>query len=351
MMKNVIAQTRKGKCMNYTEALIMGRQKLIKLFKDYEYILLPILKFIAVFMGINVLQNICAYNGKLSSFMIVSALSLLGAFASASIIIISSILLVTLYVMSINPILGLVIFIVLTLCYLFFMRLFPEESLLCIVTVMALYFNMPLIVPIVAPLISGYASIVAIIMGIGMWFILPELINTFSQVLKEGIDISKLGEITEKIDFDRIIMNTNMFVMMIVFFVVFSVVYIIKKQSIDYSGYIAIGVGGAVNILGLVMAKLFFDNFELGILFIVLGSVLGAGIGIVIQFLSMALDYQRTEFVQFEDEDNLYYVKIVPKIRATTRKSTVKHVYTNNEREQHNFSSNFSKDDTTNIGI
>ena len=48
-------------------------------------------------------------------------------------------------------------------------------------------------------------------------------------------------------------------------------------------------------------------------------------IAFVIQFLFMDLDYDRTERVQFEDDDYYYYVKAVPKKMVAVREVTVKH--------------------------
>ena len=45
----------------------------------------------------------------------------------------------------------------------------------------------------------------------------------------------------------------------------------------------------------------------------------------VIQFLFMDLDYDRTERVQFEDDDYYYYVKAVPKKMVAVREVTVRH--------------------------
>ena len=45
----------------------------------------------------------------------------------------------------------------------------------------------------------------------------------------------------------------------------------------------------------------------------------------MIQFLFMDLDYDRTERVQFEDDDYYYYVKAVPKKMVAVREVTVKH--------------------------
>ena len=46
-----------------------------------------------------------------------------------------------------------------------------------------------------------------------------------------------------------------------------------------------------------------------------LGSMVIAGI---YNFLIFSVDYSRTEYTQFEDDDYYYYVKAVPKITIST---------------------------------
>ena len=54
------------------------------------------------------------------------------------------------------------------------------------------------------------------------------------------------------------------------------------------------------------------------------GNLLAAVVGFVLEFLFMDLDYSRTEYVQFEDDEYFYYVKAVPKKMVTTSEKTIK---------------------------
>ena len=65
-------------------------------------------------------------------------------------------------------------------------------------------------------------------------------------------------------------------------------------------------------------------NVEIGS--ILLGSLVGILIAVVIQFGKGIVDYQRTELLQFEDDDYYYYVKAVPKLSVTELNKNVKHI-------------------------
>ena len=60
------------------------------------------------------------------------------------------------------------------------------------------------------------------------------------------------------------------------------------------------------------------------ILWLVFGSILSTGIGFLIEFLCFNLDYSRTEKVQFEDDEYYYYVKAVPKVNLSSKRSRSK---------------------------
>ena len=317
--------------MNYNENLLSIRQNFIQIFKKYEYIAIPTLKFISIFMCVNILQDIVRYNGKLSNILVVAAISLIGSFVSAQTILLGSVFLVSFCVAATNLILGIITFVALVVIYFAFMRFFPKDSIYCIVTIIAFSLNMPIILPILVPIVSGYSSIFAIIIGTIIWFMVPSILPILSDI---PMDLSKITEWMNGIkdnNLESIVLNSQMIIIITVFFIVFSVVYVIRRQSLEHSPYIAIAVGAVINILGFGMGKLFINGFTLGIGSIIVWTIIGATIGIIIQFLSVVLDYDRVENVQFEDEDNYYYVKVVPKIKEISKKSAVKHVYTNNE--------------------
>ena len=46
----------------------------------------------------------------------------------------------------------------------------------------------------------------------------------------------------------------------------------------------------------------------------------------IIQFFEFNVDYNRTEKVQFEDDEYYYYVKAVPKVNVSTPERTVKRI-------------------------
>lgn len=318
----------RGHQMKSNEALLTLRQNLISAFKQYEYIFLPILRFTLCFSALRLLKDVTNYQGALSGILVLIGISLIGTFASADWIIIFSIILTGIFVGSSNIVLGGMLFLALCLIYFLFGRLFPRESILIIAMMIAFNMRIEAAIPIIAGLFGSYISIVAIIIGIILWFLVPSLkaILPAAAFKKDEILDTMMALMT--MDYKALFLEPKMMVSVVVFFIVFTTIYLIRKQSIDYAPYIAIGVGAVMNILGFGMAMIFFDTLEINIVSVIIQTIVIGMLAAVMQFLAVVLDYQRAETVSFEDDDNYYYVKIIPKIQLTHKHKTVKKVYT-----------------------
>ena len=75
---------------------------------------------------------------------------------------------------------------------------------------------------------------------------------------------------------------------------------------------------------------IFIGDFIFGVsvapIQMVLGMLVSAALAAVYNFFIFSVDYTRTEYVQFEDEDYYYYVKAVPKMTMSTTDVQVKKI-------------------------
>lgn len=315
--------------MKSSEALLTVRQNLISAYKRSEIVLLPVFKFILCLSVLRILKEVTRYNGAFGSVFILLGIAFLGSLASAETIQIVGILLSVIFVLPSNPIFAGVLFVAFMTIYILFGRLFPKESLLIIVMMVAFSINMEVGIPIIAALFGGYVSIIAIIIGCILWFVIPEIGNILPPLPTDKSEVLEVFRQLAVTDYKGILANKTMIVICIVFLMVFTVTYIIRKLPIDYGPYIAIAIGATMNIIGFGLASVFFMDIDINILAVLLETIVFSGVAVVMQFLSIALDYQSAESVEFEDDDNYYYVKIVPKIKLDVNQKNAKKVYTN----------------------
>ena len=124
---------------------------------------------------------------------------------------------------------------------------------------------------------------------------------------------------------DGLLNNKAMLVMIAAFAITVILVHLIKSLSVDYAWLIAIGVGTVVDLLILIAGDFTMD-IEIEMAGMIVGSLITILISLVIQFFLFSVDYSRTEHVQFEDEEYVYYVKAIPKMRVTSPEVNVKRI-------------------------
>jgi len=116
-----------------------------------------------------------------------------------------------------------------------------------------------------------------------------------------------------------------MILMAAAFALTIMVVYGVKRMSIDYSWTIAIGVGAVVDLIVLLVGSMVL-GVSLKIFPLLLGSIVSVILVLALQLTLFSLDYSRTEYVQFEDDEYYYYVKAVPKVTIAVPEKKVKRI-------------------------
>lgn len=326
--------------MTPNEKILIIREKYIQLYKSYERIILPIVKFSAVLI---ILLNINSTIGIMQSLakpVATFIMALIAGFLSPSLIMIMIMGVVVAHTLSFNLILGVGILAIFCTIYVLFIRLYPKESLLILVTLVAFKFKMEYAVLLIVPLFGGLACLVSLILGIVFSFANPHVIGIIQRSnISEPIEDMAISLVNVMVQ--TILLNKDMLTTIAIFIIVFMIVYIIRNLPIDYAPYVAIAVGAVMNLVGFGMGILFLE-LNMNVLILILMTILSIILALIVKFLSSSLDYSRAEVVQFEDEDNYYYVKVVPKVCVSTNNTKIEQVYTTTTKEDF---SNFTHKD------
>ncbi len=86
---------------------------------------------------------------------------------------------------------------------------------------------------------------------------------------------------------------------------------------------IAMITGALLDVLVMLFGDLMY-NTNLSIAGLIVGSVVSVALAKILEFFVFNVDYSRTEYVQFEDDEYYYYVKAVPKNTVTAPQKRVK---------------------------
>ena len=314
------------------EKILLARASIIHFLKTYERWVMAMVKYLGVVLILALISNKIGYVELLSKSYTILGIAFICMMLPSQFIMLVILAIVTMNLMTFSWILGCISLVVFIILYFGFIRLYPKESLLIVVTMAAFALKCQYLVPIIAALYCAYVGIFPIIIGI-----IGVYCNMALTVLMQNIGSSTellviLEQVMETFK-TAVLFNRNMLGCIIIFAIVFSIVYFIRIQSIDYAPYIAIVVWGVMNLLGFGLAHLFLKvQVDLGLLIGM--SIASVIVTVLIQSFMNPLDYSRTETVQFEDEENVYYVKVVPKIGVRLTPKKVEQVYTTNTMQE-----------------
>lgn len=304
--------------------LLELREKLKSIYSRYEFIILPVIKFLMAFIVLNTLNGEMGYMTQLDNVAIVLIVSLMCSFLPVGSIVLfaGAFSILHMYALSLEvALVGLCMYL---LMFLLFFRFCPRESLVMVLLPLLFAFRISPVMPVAMGLLGTPASVISVSCGVMVYYLL--------QVIKNGSStINTMGneEATTKIRLliDGILDNKEMLVVITAFAITVIVVYLIRRMSVDYSWTVAMVAGAMVNILILLIGDLLYDiNISVGGAFV--GAIVAILVGKVIEFFRLLLDYGRTEKVQFEDDEYYYYVKAVPKMSVAVSTKTVKKINT-----------------------
>ena len=180
--------------------------------------------------------------------------------------------------------------------------------------------NVVFAVPIVAALFLNLAMIPACLAGVFIRYILLAVENYYI-ISQNSVDT---GNTLEGLQYciQSLLQNKEILLYMITFVIVYVVVFLIRRGRFNHASQIGIFVGLVAGMAGVVAGDAFW-KIDIDFMKLLLGMALTAVIAYLVQFFRMTLDYTGVHKLQFEDEEYLYYVKAVPKMKVAPGDKTV----------------------------
>ena len=204
----------------------------------------------------------------------------------------------------------------------FYLRYAPGKSVLLLLVPIAFMLNIPVVIPIVVGLIGTPICILPITMGTISYYLI-DYVRANNTLLEGAGDTALKEQIVTYIQ--QILTNREMWCSIIAFTICLLLVYNVRRMSVDYSWEIAIIAGTLGNINAMAYGYIIMD-IQLSYISMILGSVVAILVAFVVKFFVFAVDYTRTERLQFEDDEYYYYVKAVPKSSISIPEKTVKRI-------------------------
>ncbi len=276
--------------------------------------------FVLAFLSMFAMSRKIGGNGIISNPLICIALSIVCAFlpVNITVVIVTIYMIINLFTLSLE--LAMIALGVMVVIYLLYFRFAPKTGFIMILTPILFFLKLPYVVPVVAALTVGMTGIVPAVSGVFIYYII-----TFAANYSTAISTLDVNNALQNINFifNNILTNKELVTIVVSFAVVITMIYFIKRLSVNYSAIIAVIAGCVTDALIQIIAFAVLSvNFS--IIGMIAGHIAAIIVGLAINFFIMSVDYTATEYVQFEDDDYYYYVKAVPKMSVARKNVTIK---------------------------
>jgi hypothetical protein len=303
-------------------ALLEFREKIRQIYVKNEAFLIPIGKFLLAFIALTMINGKLGYMSLIDNAAVVLMVSLLCSFLPNVCMILFAALfcLLHLYSLSLEAAgVGLCLFLIM---FLLFFRFNPKSSVAVLLTPILFAWKIPYMIPILLGLASGPAAAVSMVCGIVTYYFIEVVVSSAAT-----IGTMEAEETTAKFRLlvDGMLDNKTMIVVIVAFAVTLMAVYFIRRMAIDYSWTIAMIAGTILDLVVLLVGDLVYDT-KTSLGGALLGSLLAIVCAKILEFFRFCVDYNRTEKVQFEDDEYYYYVKAVPKMAVAAQTKIVKKI-------------------------
>lgn len=304
------------------KTLLEYREKMKLFLGKYDIYVFPVLKFSLALIAFLSINAEVGFMGRLTNPGIALVLALLCSFLPVNVAVVFGALLILVHMYALSMEVFAITFALFAVMVLLFFRTAPKYGYLLIVTPLAFGLKIPYVVPLAMGLTGTPVAAIPVACGTAVYFLLH-----YVQQNTAILGNTETSTMPEKITYllDNVVNNKEMLLTIAAFTLTLVLVYVIRRLSIDYSWTIAVVVGTVADIVVLLFGSLALD-ISPKILGVLLGSLVSAGLAVLLQIAVFSLDYSRTEYVQFEDDEYYYYVKAVPKITIAVPEKTVKKI-------------------------
>lgn len=206
--------------------------------------------------------------------------------------------------------------------YIFFLRFSYNKAWLVLLTAVACALKVPFILPIAVGLLATPITMIPVVCGTIAYYLM-HYVKTYSNTFAAD-GINAIVEVTMTCT-KQIFTGKEMWLMVAAIVISVLLVYGIRTRFFDHAWKIASVVGAVVCVVICISGNIVW-NLHISYVMLGVSGVFAVVIGLLLEVLFFAVDYTRTEHLEFEDDEYHYYVKAVPKYAVTAPEKSVKQI-------------------------
>lgn len=304
--------------------LLTIRERIKEVYGTKSRIIEPSLKFIITLISMIIINvNIGTLN-ILTNPVVVAVISCIGALLPKTLMVMMILVCTLLHIASVSVVSAAVVAVTFIIMYLLFFRFTSKHSYVLLAIPLLYMIKVPFVIPIILGLTATPIAIIPMTFGTLIYFYFNYFSTNIEQLLVSNQDeaITMMTNMAA-----NVFKNPAFFYTVGTFAVVICLVYFVKRLSVDYSWIVSSISGGLLSTLAILIGCIIFDMSNVySIPMVIIGGLFSTVIAWFVQMFAHSVDYTRTEYTQFEDDEYYYYVKAVPKIQVLPAEKSVKRI-------------------------
>lgn len=309
------------------ERLFEIRESLLRMYAKSSRYVDRIFQFVIVLLVFVFISNNIGFSKVMANPMVTLGLSLVSAFLPITLaaFLAAVVTVAQFYVLSQGV--AIVAAVLFVLMFILYFRFTPKKAMILFLMSAAFMCKVPVLIPIIYGLTGTPICVLPVAFGTIIYYMMT-YVKSYAATVESVGKTDMLKQMTTFVQ--QMLSNKEMWIAILAFTICLLLVYYIKRMSVDNSWKIAIVAGALSNVIVLSVGNVAM-NIRTSYPELVIGSVVSIFIALILEFFVFAVDYSRTEYLQFEDDEYFYYVKAVPKVSVAAPEKTVKRI---NERQR-----------------
>ena len=299
-------------------------------YTKYSRYINRVLRFIVALLTFTFINNNIGFSSMIANPVVTIAVSVICTFLPTVMTMLYAVAAVLVHLYTVSLGLAIVSAALFLVVYAAYLRFVPGKAMIVLVTLITFMIKAPVLAPIAFGLIGGPTHIIAMSIGCVFYYTI-DYVKSYATLVGTVAESGMMEQITAYAQ--QLFANKAMWIAIVSYGLVLLIVYYLRKLEVDHAWKVAIGAGALSNIIIMALANVMMDiPVSYGVL--ITGSVIAVVVAFVIEFIMFAVDYSRTEYLQFEDDEYYYYVKAVPKMKVAIPEKTVKRISERQETEE-----------------
>ena len=305
------------------------REIIFKIIKQYESVILAILKFLCFLIVFRWISGNEMFSGEglFNSSMFHMALAIVAAILPNRAGVLLFLVIAGYNLVTTSLLGGALIVVFVLVLYIVTVRISPEYTFFMLLMPVCIMSRMYLLLPLVAGLYVGPIAIVPIITGTmlwGVWQMTPVFLNMQSGEMAMD-QLPQFITSASEYGVEQLLKNESQAFLVLILAVVVLGTYLLTKFQKDYIHYLALAVSGVIGMVCLILCKM-TTGLDAGYFSVFLGSIASVLIAAAINFMRLPLSYKAAQILSFSDDEYFYQVKVIPKVNVGKEKKEVKRI-------------------------